>query len=424
MRRFACIVLCATGSVLGQETPKAGKPAQSTENSIPFETTGPRYRTYPFPGPSPTLGFNERNWPLVLNPSKLPEEWFVSHNQPGNEPRIELRELEFDFGKISDQVEISHKFWFENKGAGKLVFKPVQKGTWIEPCYSSDGKRKLEFLGGEQGYLEVKYNAHGKRGDTQQRITLQTNDPAHYPEGPVLFIKAHVVPRITFAPMGVNFGKVQRGKSSTQILHVVGTVTGFKATYVTTSRGRFIKARVIESSPTEIDGEPGGESAIELTLDTTELPLGELGGVGTVRTTDPLMFLCDFPISASVVDEPPAFPLPDPPASSVVVPFKPEARLPRIEFATLEHDFGMVKSNTDPRYRFYFHNTGRAPLNVFETMANSTSEAPPAKSLSGARQAWFEPGEWGFIEVYLHPRNLKGSVERRFFVHTNDPRYK
>lgn len=368
--------------------------------------------------------------PLVvqpIGPTNPPRFVEVQPTEPAEPPRIEFKETEFDFGRVDDQAELSHKFWFKNTGTGMLIWKPEQKatasGTFPKPK-SPTGEDKLEFVPGAEGYYEVKYNAHGKRGDIRQRITLQTNDPAFQPEGPTLFIRAHVVPLLTFAPSGIDFGDVQRGTTTTQILRVVGTVPNFAVSYITTSKGRFITARVTGSSPTEFEGEPGGESTIELTLDTTKLPAGKLAAVGTVRTSDPRMALGDFPISANVVDELAAFAQPDPPASSLVVPFKPEARLPRIEFAALEHDFGTVKSNTDPRYRFYFHNTGLAALNVIETMANSTSEAPPAKSLSGASQAWFEPGEWGFIEVYLCPHNLRGSVERRFFVHTNDPRYK
>lgn len=243
--------------------------------------------------------------PSLVTPPPPPEP-----GKPGEVAKVEFKELEHDFGKISDQSEQSHKFEFKNNGAGKLVFAKDFKAT----CGCTAGKPRsaknpnvdqFEFAPGEEGYVEVKYNAHGKKGDIQQRVTVLSNDPTQQPEGPVLTIRAKVKPTISFDPPSVGFGDVMAGQNPPpkQIIKVNGAKPDFQIPYVSTSKGRYITARVLDSKTVEVDGEQVGQSTIELTLNTTGLNRGNFAAVGTVRTNDPQYALSDFPVSASIVGD-------------------------------------------------------------------------------------------------------------------------
>lgn len=220
--------------------------------------------------------------------------------------KIEFKQMEFDFGRISDQGEVKTEFHFKNNGTGKLVFKPEQKascGCTAGKPTNMKGETQFEFAPGEEGYIDLKFNAHGKRGDTQQRLTIQSYDPMFQPEGPVLTIRAKIKPTITFDPPSVGFGDVLAGQVKKEIIKVNGAKPEFGVEYLSTSKGRYVTTKVLETKEVEVDGEKVGQSTIELTFNAANLPRGNFNATATVRTNDPSYWLADFPISGSVVGD-------------------------------------------------------------------------------------------------------------------------
>ncbi len=275
------IVMCA-GLAMAQ-TPGTDQPP--TKDVQPGTPGNPQQPVAPAPGS------------LVVAPPPM---------NPAEAPKVEFKESEHDFGRISDQTEAVTKFEFKNNGFGKLVFKPEQKATCgctVGKTMNSKGVQQLEFMPGEEGYLEVKYNAHGKRGDVQQRVTIQSNDPAHQPEGPVLTIKAKVKPTISFDPPSIGFGDVMPGQTVKQVIKINGAKPDFAIPYLSTSKGRYITTKIVESKTAEVDGEQVGQSTIELTFNAGGVPRGSFAAVATVRTNDPQYQLADFPISATIVGD-------------------------------------------------------------------------------------------------------------------------
>jgi len=113
-------------------------------------------------------------------------------------------------------------------------------------------------------------------------------------------------------------------------------------------------------------------------------------------------------------------------SASLVIPPPVVNAKPRIEFETLEHDFGTVSDQDDLKFRFIFRNTGSGSL-IFKSQgkeAHSGTGFRQPQSLSGLSQLEFAPGEQGYIEVWVNPRGKGGCIEQRLRVHTNDPRYK
>lgn len=273
----ALTLMAAAGAALGQ----------ALQDSVP--TAQPPMQ----PGQAPAPG--------TATPTKLPDG-------SDSASKIEFTQSEFDFGRISDQGEVHTKFQFKNNGTGKLVFKTEQKAS----CGCTVGKPRspknpnvdqFEFAPGEEGYIEVKFSAHGKRGDIQQRVTIQSYDPFHQPEGPVLTIRAKVKPTITFDPPSIGFGDVMVGQQKKEIIKINGAKPEFEVPYLSTSKGRFVTTKVLETKQIEIDGEKVGQSTVELTIDTTSLPRGKFDATATVRTNDPQYWLAEFPITASIVGD-------------------------------------------------------------------------------------------------------------------------
>ncbi|MBX3376723.1 MAG: DUF1573 domain-containing protein [Phycisphaeraceae bacterium] len=220
--------------------------------------------------------------------------------------KVEFKEMQFDFGRISDQGTVTTKFHFKNNGTGKLVFKESQKAS----CGCTAGKPKnmsggeqLEFAPGEEGFIELSFDAHGKRGDVQQILTIQSYDPHHQPEGPVLTVRAKVKPTITFDPPSVGFGDVMAGQTRKEIIRINGAKPDFAVEYLSTTKGRYVTARVLDTKEVEVDGEKVGQSTVELTFNTGNLPRGNFNAQATIRTNDPAYWLADFPITASIVGD-------------------------------------------------------------------------------------------------------------------------
>lgn len=223
-----------------------------------------------------------------------------------SESKIEFKEMQYDFGRISDRGTVTTKFHFKNNGTGKLVFKPTQKtscGCTAGKPKSTAGVEQFEFAPGEEGYIELSFDAVNKRGDVQQLLTIQSYDPQHQPEGPILTVRAKVKPTITFDPPSVGFGDVMAGQTRKEIIKINGATKEFAVDYLSTTKGRYLTTRVLDTKEVEVDGEKVGQSTVELTFNTSNLPRGNFNAQATIRTNDPNYWLADFPITASVVGD-------------------------------------------------------------------------------------------------------------------------
>ena len=94
------------------------------------------------------------------------------------------------------------------------------------------------------------------------------------------------------------------------------------------------------------------------------------------------------------------------------------ANAPRIEFESLQHDFGQVAQFTPSEHMFKFKNTGTATLKIERVHASCGCTAALASKDS------VEPNEAGEIKVTFNSQDFSGEVHKSITVTSNDPRQK
>ena len=86
---------------------------------------------------------------------------------------------------------------------------------------------------------------------------------------------------------------------------------------------------------------------------------------------------------------------------------------PKIEFATLEHDFGKMIQGEQVSYTFKFKNTGNAPLiiSAVEKTCGCTDTKFPTHPI--------KPGDEGGISITYDSKGHKGFQNKRIIVKAN-----
>jgi hypothetical protein len=127
-------------------------------------------------------------------------------------PQLKFVEDTFDFGRVRQNDIVTHTFEFYNVGGDTLKILDISAS-----CGCSVGSlKKREYAAGERGFLDVRFDTHGKFGNQIQRIYLRTNEPDNPTK--IITIKAQVyidttgTPKIFFDKLFHNFGKVEEGK--------------------------------------------------------------------------------------------------------------------------------------------------------------------------------------------------------------------
>lgn len=85
------------------------------------------------------------------------------------------------------------------------------------------------------------------------------------------------------------------------------------------------------------------------------------------------------------------------PAAATVLP---KDRMPVMQFDTLMHDFGTVKTGDDPTFIFKFKNTGNAPLNIELVSGCDCTELDWTKKTVA-------PGGDGFVKAIFHTKRAE-----------------
>lgn len=96
--------------------------------------------------------------------------------------------------------------------------------------------------------------------------------------------------------------------------------------------------------------------------------------------------------------------------------YKADRKKPHIEFAIVEHDFGVIKTNRPAQHVFTFKNTGNDMLIVHEVMVGCCG---------GVTIAWTKesvaPGDSGTVSVAVTPAKISCGFLKSIMVKSNDP---
>lgn len=100
--------------------------------------------------------------------------------------QIEWYETEHDFGQITEGEKATYRFKFKNTGSHPLILKKVKPSCGCTtPDYSKD-----PVAPGEEGYIDVTYDSHGRPGQFNKSVTVETNTE---PRIHILRIKGEVL---------------------------------------------------------------------------------------------------------------------------------------------------------------------------------------------------------------------------------------
>ena len=152
--------------------------------------------------PPPAVKIPEDYQPryVTQNPSDTGSKAEISNETPKTKPqiakksiskipRMEFKELTYNFGDIHEGDVISHNFVFVNKGNAPLEIKQAKASCGCTaPSYPF-----LAIAPGEQGFIGVRYNSVGKFGDQVADIVVTSNGQ---PKITTLYLKGFVQAKV------------------------------------------------------------------------------------------------------------------------------------------------------------------------------------------------------------------------------------
>ena len=121
-------------------------------------------------------------------------------------PKIEFKELEYDFGELKQGEIATHIFEFQNIGDEKLTIENV-KASW--GCTATNlSVRDLDPK--QNGKIKTSFNTKGRSGKQLKTIYVNSNDK----ENAVVKLTMQVFIKVdlTLIPQSLNFGNVSLGQ--------------------------------------------------------------------------------------------------------------------------------------------------------------------------------------------------------------------
>jgi hypothetical protein len=188
--------------------------------------------------------------------------------QAPSQPRLNLPEPSYDFGKIPPGQKVTHRFKATNAGTAPLTITQVNPGCG---CTSSVvGKDTL--APGESTELEVSFDPAGMRGLAQKSVQVLSNDPVEPSQ--VITFQADVLPAVVASTDQVQFtGLVRRDRRKASVK-------------LESETGQPIRVTNVELSPAPWLGvttrEVGNDAWVDFDLLARRLPAAKLSGVDTV----------------------------------------------------------------------------------------------------------------------------------------------
>jgi len=128
-------------------------------------------------------------------------------------PRIQFEELEKDFGKVPDTVNLEWKFKFTNTGTDTLIIQDVKPSCGC----TTIALERSSYAPGESGEIDTVWEPKG-HGRQSKTITVRTNSrprPIHQ-----LRISAEIEPFLRVEPPRGEFKLVKRGENPEMLFTV------------------------------------------------------------------------------------------------------------------------------------------------------------------------------------------------------------
>jgi len=317
-----------------------------------------------------------------------------------------FEEVLFDFGKIQAKAGTqTHIFQFKNIGKDTLVIEKIKVS---EPSLSASSD-KMRYGPGEKGKLAVNYTPKNENGKVTKYISIRSNDSEFAIRQ--LTIRAEVIAgkrtvedeypekigNLRFKTIHLSFDQLKNDEVRTDTFRVYNE-GGKKMTLAMNSTIPYTKWTI---KPAIL--EPGKSGWIAVTFNA---PLSGIWGLNyepfILTTNDSLVPDKTISVGVNIVED----------FSKLTE--EQRNNPPKIEFATLNHDFGEMKQGAKVTYDFSFKNVGKTDLVIRRTKAScGCTAADPEKKI-------LKPGESSFIKVNFDATGMMGEQHKTVMVITKD----
>ena len=90
-------------------------------------------------------------------------------------PKIEFKEIFYDFGTVKQGEKVSHNYEFTNIGQSDLIIRKLKTTCGC----TATNPEKMVIKPGESSHITVTYNSTNKKGSEQKTITVISNSPTN-----------------------------------------------------------------------------------------------------------------------------------------------------------------------------------------------------------------------------------------------------
>lgn len=318
-----------------------------------------------------------------------------------------FEEVLYDFGKIQAKAGTqTHAFLFSNIGKDTLIIERIKVS---EPSLVATSD-KLRYGPGEKGKLTVSYTPKNENGKIVKYVSIRSNDSEFAIRQ--LTVKAEVIAgkrtveddypeqigNLRFNTVHLSFDQLKNDESRSDTFRIYNAGKK-KMTLKMNSTVPYTKWSI---KPAIL--EPGKQGWIAVKYDAAISGMWGLSYEPFILTTNDSL-VPDKMISLGV---------------NIVEDFsklseEQKMNPPKIEFATVSHDFGEMKQGAKVTFDYHFKNTGKSDLVIRRTKAScGCTAADPEKQI-------LKPGESSFIKVNFDATGMLGDQHKTVMVICNDP---
>jgi hypothetical protein len=249
---------------------------------------------------------------LLSQGSPNPKAGVVSPGQPAptptltaaQSPKIVFKETAFDFGNVDEGPDITHEFWFRNRGRATLKITNVGTSCGctaavLDGCYEKpmDPSVKAEIPPGGRCSIKVTYHTQSRPGHATKIITISSNDVSN--SSFQVKIDMTVVREVDVAPDKVYLYAVKHGEEHSSQIKILGRPGQPLEVLSVESTGKVVS---VTSTPvTEGEGDQKRHGAtLNVTLPATQ-PIGPITDDLVVKTTSSKKPQLDIQVMGEVV---------------------------------------------------------------------------------------------------------------------------
>lgn len=322
-------------------------------------------------------------------------------------PAIKFEENEHNFGKFKEELgPQTTSFEFTNTGSSPLVLTKVTSSCGC----TTPGWTKQPVPPGGKGYVKATFNPRNMRGRFNKSVIVYTNGQ---PNMVVLRITGEVIPRV---PTVTEMYPYHVGGVRLRTNHL-----SFAQVPNNNKRIRVVEVINTSNEPQRITFENVPEH-VSLNVKPEVLKAGEKGvieGTYDAGKKNDWGFVVDrFRILVNGEHVPNNYFLTSATITEDFTGMSKEelANAAKIEFESMEFNFGTMRQNASVTHEFSFTNEGKQDLVIRKVRSSCGCTAvKPAKSV-------LKPGESSTIKATFSSGARKGKQYKTITITTNDPK--